>query len=58
MISRVLVGLEGDTSERSEAVRQAFGCRGFIATAGSDFAATFTLLRKARVDPKTFDFAF
>ncbi len=58
MISRVLIGLEGDTSEKAEALKQAFGCRGFIATAGIDFAPTFTLLRKARVDPKTFDFVF
>jgi len=58
MISRVLLGLEGDTSEKAEAVKQAFGCKAFLATTGADFAATFTLLRKARIDPKTFDFAF
>ena len=58
LISRVLLGLESDTSEKAAAVRQSFGCRGFIATAGTDFAPTFTLLRKARVNPKTFDFAF
>ncbi len=58
LISRALFGLERDTSEKAEAAKKAFGCRGFIATAGSDFAPTFTLLRKARVDPKTFDFVF
>jgi ABC-type phosphate/phosphonate transport system substrate-binding protein len=58
ILSRALLGLEGDTSEKAVAVKQAFGCRGFIATAGTDFAPTFTLLRRARVDPKTFDFAF
>jgi len=58
MISRVLLGLEGDTSEKAEAAKQAFGCKGFIATSGIDFAPTFTLLRKAHIDPKTFDFVF
>ncbi|HWR97209.1 MAG TPA: PhnD/SsuA/transferrin family substrate-binding protein [Candidatus Methanoperedens sp.] len=58
LITRVLLGLESDTSEKAEAAKQAFGCRGFIATAGSDFLPTFTLVRKARIDPKTFDFAF
>ena len=58
MISRVLLGLEGDTSEKAEAVRQAFDCKAFLATTGTDFAPTFTLLRKARIDPKMFDFAF
>jgi hypothetical protein len=58
MISRILLALEGDTGERAAAVKRAFGCSGFVATAGGDFAATFSLMRKARVDPKTFDFAF
>lgn len=58
LISRVLLGLKDDTSEKAAAVKQAFGCTGFIATVGSDFAPTFTLLRKARVDPKTFAFVF
>ena len=58
IISRALLGLEGDTGQRADAVKRAFGCRGFTATAGSDFAPTFTLLRKARVDPKTFGFTF
>lgn len=58
MITRVLLGLAGDRSEKAEAVKRAFGAQGFIATAGGDFAPTFTLLRKAGVDPKTFDFAF
>lgn len=58
MISRVLLALESDRGEKAEAVRQAFGCKAFIATPASDFVPTFTLLKKARVDPKTFDFAF
>jgi ABC-type phosphate/phosphonate transport system substrate-binding protein len=58
LISRVLLGLEGDTSEKAGTVKQSFGCRGFIAAVGTDFAPTLTLLRKARVNPKTFDFAF
>lgn len=58
MITRVLLSLEGDTSEKARAVKLAFACKGFIATAGTDFAPTFTLLRKARVDPKPFDFVF
>ena len=58
LISRVLLGLESDTSEMAGTVKKSFGCSGFIATAGIDFAPTLTLLRKARVNPKTFDFAF
>jgi ABC-type phosphate/phosphonate transport system substrate-binding protein len=58
LIAKALLGLEADTGEKAAAVKQAFGCTGFIATAGMDFAATFALLRKARVDPKTFDFLF
>jgi ABC-type phosphate/phosphonate transport system substrate-binding protein len=58
LISRVLLGLESDTGEKAEMVKKSFGCTGFIATAGSDFAPTFTLLRKARIDAKTFDFTF
>lgn len=58
MISRVLLGLEADTSPRAEAVKRAFRCTGFVATAGADFAPTFTLLRKAGIDVKTFDFTF
>lgn len=58
LISRVLLGLEGDTSELAEVAKKAFGCRGFVATTGSDFVPTFTLLRKARIDPKTFNFVF
>jgi hypothetical protein len=58
LILRALLGLEGDTGERAAAVKQAFGCTGFIATAATDFAPTFTLLRRAGVDLKTFDFAF
>jgi len=58
LISRVLLGLGSDTSENARMVKQSFACRGFIATAGIDFAPTFTLLRKARVNLKTFDFVF
>lgn len=58
LISRVLFGLEADTSEKAEAVKRAFGCTAFIPTGGTDFADTFTLLKKARVDLKSFDFAF
>jgi ABC-type phosphate/phosphonate transport system substrate-binding protein len=58
LISRVLLGLQSDTSDKALTVKQSFACKGFIATAGSDFAPTFTLLRKAGVNPKTFDFAF
>ena len=58
LIARALAGLEGDPGEKAAAVRQAFGCKGFIATAGTDFAPTFTLLRKAGIEPKTFDFVF
>lgn len=58
LIGRVLRGLEADTSEKAEAVRQAFGCKAFIATGGMDFAHTFSLLKKTGVDPKSFDFVF
>jgi ABC-type phosphate/phosphonate transport system substrate-binding protein len=58
LVSRALLGLEGDASERGAALKRAFGCRGFVATSGADFVSTFLLLKKARVDPKTFDFSF
>jgi ABC-type phosphate/phosphonate transport system substrate-binding protein len=58
MIAKALLGLEADTGEKAQAVKQAFACKGFITTAGMDFASTFAVLRKARVDPKAFDFVF
>ena len=58
MVSRVLLGLDGDTSEKAKAVKEAFGCTGFIRTTMIEFAPTFKLLGTARVDPKTFDFNF
>jgi ABC-type phosphate/phosphonate transport system substrate-binding protein len=58
LISRALLGLAADTSEKAVAARKVFGCAGFIATAGMDFAPTFQLLKKAGVEPKTFDFSF
>jgi ABC-type phosphate/phosphonate transport system substrate-binding protein len=58
LISRVLLGLADDTGEKAAAVKQAFGCTGFIATAGADFAPTFSLLKPAGVDLKTFAFTF
>jgi len=57
-VSKALFGLAADTGERARAVKQAFGCAGFIATNGTDFALTFSIMRRAGVDPKTFDFAF
>lgn len=58
MISRALLGLQDDTGEKAAAVKKAFDCQGFVATAGTDFAPTFKLLRQSRVDPKQFDFTF
>jgi len=58
LVAKVLLGLEADTGEKAQAVKRAFGCKGFIATAATDFVSTFTVIRKARVDPKTFDFLF
>lgn len=57
-LSRLLFGLESDRSPMAEAVKKAFGCKAFIPTAAKDFAHTFTILEKARVDAKAFDFAF
>ena len=57
-MSRVLLGLESDKGEKAEAVRKAFGARSFIATGPKDFAHTFSILEKARIDAKTFDFSF
>jgi ABC-type phosphate/phosphonate transport system substrate-binding protein len=58
LIAKALLGLEADTGEKAEAAKRLFGCKGFVATAGMDFAPTFSVLRRARVDPKAFDFAF
>lgn len=58
LISRALLGLEADTGAKAEKVKRLFGCRAFVATAGIDFAPTFTLLRKLTIEPKAFDFVF
>jgi hypothetical protein len=58
VISGALLGLDADTGERALAVKKAFGCKGFIATTAMDFEQTFSIIRKAGVDLKTFDFAF
>jgi ABC-type phosphate/phosphonate transport system substrate-binding protein len=58
MMSRALLALEADTGEKAQAVKDAFGCKGFIATQVGDFVHTFKNLEKAHVDPKTFDFSF
>jgi ABC-type phosphate/phosphonate transport system substrate-binding protein len=58
LISRVLLGLESDTSEKAGEVKRVFGCKGFVPTVGTDFANTFTLIKKARIEPKSFDFVF
>ncbi|HEY6000841.1 MAG TPA: PhnD/SsuA/transferrin family substrate-binding protein [bacterium] len=57
-VSRALLGLETDTGEKARAVKEAFGCTGFIATTGTDFEPTFSIMRRAGVDLRTFDFAF
>ncbi len=57
-LSRVLLGLEKDTGEGAQRVKNTFGCKSFIPTTASDFLHTYWLMEKAHVDPKTFDFAF
>jgi ABC-type phosphate/phosphonate transport system substrate-binding protein len=58
LISRALLGLGADTSEKAMAAKEAFGCVGFLATTGMDFAPTFSVIRKTGIDLKTFDFVF
>jgi ABC-type phosphate/phosphonate transport system substrate-binding protein len=58
LISKALLGLEADTSEKAKSVKDAFGCAGFLVTTGMDFAPTFSVIRKTGIDLKTFDFAF
>jgi ABC-type nitrate/sulfonate/bicarbonate transport system substrate-binding protein len=57
-IVKVLTGLEGDSSPAAEAVRKAFKAKGFLATTAGDFDHTNGLVKKAHVDPKSFDFVF
>jgi ABC-type nitrate/sulfonate/bicarbonate transport system substrate-binding protein len=57
-IGRVLGGLEADTGARADAVRAAFKAKAFIPTAEKDFVHTFDLVKRANIDPKTFDFVF
>lgn len=58
LISKALLGLEADTSEKAASVKEAFGCTGFLLTTGMDFAPTFSVIRQTGIDLKTFDFAF
>lgn len=58
VVARALLGLEADTGEKARAVKEAFGCKGFVATSGMDFEQTFSIMKRAGVDLKTFDFAF
>ena len=58
LLSRALLGLEADTSEKAKSAKEAFGCAGFVATTGMDFAPTFSIIGKTGIDLKTFDFAF
>jgi ABC-type phosphate/phosphonate transport system substrate-binding protein len=58
LISKALLGLGADTSEKAKSAKEAFGCAGFVATTGMDFAPTFSVIRKTGIDLKTFDFEF
>jgi len=57
-IAKALAGLETDGGARAEAVRKAFKAKGFLVTEPKDFSHTNDLIRRAHIDPKTFDFTF
>jgi ABC-type phosphate/phosphonate transport system substrate-binding protein len=57
-IGRILVRLGDDTSFGALDIKKAMGAKGFIPTSVADFAPTFGLIEKARIDPLKFDFTF
>ena len=54
-LSRILFGLEKDTSPEAREVKNKLGIQGYVKTSGADFRHTFSLLKKAGVT-KSFDF--
>jgi ABC-type phosphate/phosphonate transport system substrate-binding protein len=57
-IKRQLLKLESDAGSQAAEVKKLFGIKGFIPTTSADFAHTFELFEKARINPKTFAFSF
>lgn len=53
-----LLKLETDAGAQAAELRKLFGIKGFVATADADFAHTFEIFEKARVNPKSFAFSF
>ncbi len=53
-----LLYLEGDETIEAGDVRKEFLCSKFIPTTEDDFRHTYDLMKKAGIDPKTFDWRF
>ncbi len=57
-LKSILVKLGKDNGEKAAAVKNAFGCSGFISTVEKDFLHTFCIIDKAHINPATFNFSF
>lgn len=57
-ISDTLLKVEYDTSEFAINVKKTFKIKGFTKTTEADFAHTFNNLKKAKINPATFNFKF
>lgn len=57
-IKAQLLKLQTDSGALAEEVRKLFGIKAFIPTSVADFAHTFEIFEKARINPKSFAFSF
>lgn len=53
-----LLRLGSDAGAQAAQVRKLFGIRAFVRTSNADFAHTFSVIEKAHIEAKTFDFSF
>jgi len=57
-ILKTLLKIEYDNTEIANNVKKAFNIKGFTKTSEADFAHTFNNLKKAKIDPVSFNFKF
>lgn len=57
-LGNVLTGLGNDRSPLAMEVKEAFKARTFIRTTEGDFSHTYDNIKKAHIDPETFNFSF
>ncbi len=57
-LQSILTGLDKDDSQMAVAVKKAFNIRTFIPTSEADFDHTYAIVRKANIEPASFNFIF